>query len=1264
MTTSTLSTVQNRPQQPLPTAKELAPASQDRPQTSSEPHTLTHHSVAAQTHPKNLSSTASVSVGLKKALADKQDLMELGKKLNAIMTKLGPHPPPGAITSELKNTQMDIHPDSPYIPQSGSTVTLETYIKDSEWFLPTRSLQVSTLADAVLSRALQHPLGNFGGSLSWPRPLTEREQSTLLSGATNFVASRPNPSHMGGTSVGILEYLNSNQKLSEEAIKNPAKALETIISTPRAQALGQSLQAQLDGIATDSSANDYALAAINLMLDPDALTTPRRNKVAGFDLAQQSHWGEPVSKIRAELSSHLSRTGKTTPEMANVGAYLLLARKAPEFLAKDIPDSVTYGSGAWVSFAVAAASVEANAPGTVPNLSYAQVMTEAQTLGAQYKASTQQANKLALLDWAVVQGILPAKESEDYSAQEIELGRTTFNAQSSERIKGSRLANTEIPSRKEIALLKLKERFGAGVPFEEPLLEPKHPSTPSPYLLSVAARGPVYGHSLLDIAMGGQVMSNIEWKTSDPRIAAAIKDKSLVFDTNEVFNTKFSQAMDDTKESIAILIKHFISELPLPDRKNFEFGALEFRQEQIYKRGLTSTHVDKKPSLFVKTTVGSTQCAYEINTSEGKIKPISMGIYNHSDRLSGANTIKMEAFIPSTVANLTSRPPSSTGLPPNSFSSPRTQTIANVMVEHLDIDNEAVVRQATGSTRYEDALDAEKNVNNFFLDLIPLRSAIVNFSKGNYGAGALDLAFDIFGFATAAAGVSAKVLNVTSKAASTGAKILQASKIIGKPLIGEFNPFSVAGTLLEGGVKLTSKAIKTFSAASGSYDFLKAASRQYEIAAKGNLQIAGNSVETSAVLKEGKWYSYDAARSRPYGAHLNNFSPTVVARDGDIQHSDWFSSWFGNTSNPNFAQDFETARANALLTDNTGFNRGFSSQTPPNVSGYAASMSIDDIKKLAVASTCSAEQLGRLSQRIDFLEKLPQAYGTQLINAKLADAHNFNLGYTSGNPAVINGYSPSLTIPQLKELTLVPGRTPHEIGCLRKKIELDAIHISLGNSQRFSEEVTAAGGKMLHMPQGFYLNQVNPISVGECAALSNAMAYAIQEGKQHILIENFYTTVAHPEHVNTQKFKQNMTNFQATLRTDFHGGQTPYQATYSEIIADLADARASGSILIGNNKHGVTAGVVVNGSAKEWFYYDPNFGLASFQTKESLRNGLERIMNSGPASQMFKPDPRTLTYDVSAFDELHLISTVNSMNVLTLFNGLIKIPKTTPPTTP
>lgn len=1265
MTTSTLTTVQHRPQQPPPTAKDLAPTSQERPQTPSEPPTRTHQPVAAQPTAQNLSSSASVSIGLKKALAGKQDLMELGKKLNAIMTKLGVHPPRGAITTELKNTLMDIHPDSPYTPESGSTVTLETYIKDNKWFLPTRSSHINTLADAVLGRALQHPLGNFGGSLSWPLPLTASEQRTLLSGATNFGASRPNPPKMG-MSLGILEYLNSNQKLSEQAIQNPAKALEIIISTPRAQALGQSLQTQMGGIATDSSVNDYALAAINLMLDPDAVHTPQRNKVAGFDLAQQSHWGEPVSKIHAELSSHLSRTGKTTPEMAKVGAYLLLARKAPLLLAKDIPDSVTYGSAAWVSFAVAAASVEANAPGTVPNLSYAQIMTEAQTLGAQDKASTQQAKKAALLDWAVVQGVLPSKKTEDYSAQEVELARTTFNAQSSERIKGSRLANTEIPSRKEIALAKLTERFGAGVPFEEPLLVPKNPSPPSPYLFSVAARGPVYGHSLLDIAMGGQVMSNIDWKTSDPRIAAAIKGKSLAFDTNEVFNTKFSQAMDASKESIAILIKHFISELPLSDRKNFEFGALEFRQEKKYARGLSDTYVGKKPSLYVKTTLGSTHCAYEINTCEGKIKPISMGIYTNSSMISGANTLHMEAFTPTTAsaADLTSRSPSSTGLPPNSFSSPRTQILANVMVEHLDIDNETVVRQATGSTRYEDTLNAEKNVNEFFLDLVPLRSAIVNFSKGNFGAGTLDLAFDVFGFATAGAGVSAKVLNATSKAASAGAKALQAGKVIGKALLSEFNPFTVAGNVLEGGVKLVSKAINTFSAGSGSYDLLKAASRQYDVAAKGNLQVAGNTVETSAVLKEGKWYSYDVARSRPYGSPLQNFTPTVVAHGGDIQSSGWFSNWFGQTPNPNFERDFDAALLEASHTDSASFNRGFSSKTPPDIAGYTASMSIDAIKKLAVASSCSPEQLGRLSQRIDYLEKLPQAYGTQLTNAKLADAQHFNQGYTSGNPAVIDGYSSSLTITQIKELTLVPGRTPHAIGCLKKQIERKAIAINLENSRKFSEDVTSAGGTVTLMPQGYYLNQVNPISGGECAALSNAMAYAIQEGKQHTLIENFFTVMAHPEHANTQKFRQNLTHFQATLRTEFHGGQTTYKATYSDIISDLASAEKSESILIGNSRHGITAGVVVNGPDKEWFYYDPNFGLASFKTEESMRNGLERAMNSGTTSHLFKPNPGTRTYDVAAFNELYLINTVKSLNVFSLFAAPINIPKMTPPITP
>ena len=202
------------------------------------------------------------------------------------------------------------------------------------------------------------------------------------------------------------------------------------------------------------------------------------------------------------------------------------------------------------------------------------------------------------------------------------------------------------------------------------------------------------------------------------------------------------------------------------------------------------------------------------------------------------------------------------------------------------------------------------------------------------------------------------------------------------------------------------------------------------------------------------------------------------------------------------------------------------------------------------------------------------------------------------------------------------------------------------------------------MPQGYYLNQVNPISGGECAALSNAMAYAIQEGKQHTLIENFFTVMAHPEHANTQKFRQNLTHFQATLRTEFHGGQTTYKATYSDIISDLASAEKSESILIGNSRHGITAGVVVNGPDKEWFYYDPNFGLASFKTEESMRNGLERAMNSGTTSHLFKPNPGTLTYDVAAFNELYLINTVKSLNVFSLFAAPINIPKMTLPITP
>ncbi|MDP1200186.1 hypothetical protein, partial [Klebsiella pneumoniae] len=85
---------------------------------------------------------------------------------------------------------------------------------------------------------------------------------------------------------------------------------------------------------------DYVLAAIAVQMDHESQGLPQRNSVAGFDLAQPAHWGKPLSTVVARLAAHLADSGKTTAALANAGAYLLLARRAPEYLIKDMPANI------------------------------------------------------------------------------------------------------------------------------------------------------------------------------------------------------------------------------------------------------------------------------------------------------------------------------------------------------------------------------------------------------------------------------------------------------------------------------------------------------------------------------------------------------------------------------------------------------------------------------------------------------------------------------------------------------------------------------------------------------------------------------------------------------------------------------------------------------------------------------------------------------------------------------------------------------------
>lgn len=729
-------------------------------------------------------------------------------------------------------------------------------------------------ANSTVAKTSAPALGNFSGALSWPLPLAIESQREIA----NVISC--NSAHLPGLPLtdarqGALGYLLSDPSLSTLELQDPAAVLEQLAKTPRWIALGNALQTQLNGIPTPTSLNDYVLAAINIGLDLQALDSTARNTVAGFDLAGQAHWGQPPSTVVAALERHLIAQGKTTADSAKLGAHLLLARVAPEYLVKDIPAAVVYGSAAWASFTLAVAHLENEAPGSTARLSFAQVMAQAEGRSQPPAAS---ALKAALVDWAVVNGVVERQAEDAYTPDQIETIRQAFNQQQSERVTASRALDGALPSRREMALAELRARFGDQPFFEEKCLKAKRmPRT------SVSYAGE---YSMLDLVMAG-IEKRETWTTEDTRIPIQAFNSGAAFTAIESFKNTFDSVIGEHKKAHHTLIKHLIAQLPLEDRKNLELGKLTFFRQNTYKIGMdiipSTTLVDKGKTLTLKLerSVGSSTQVdlYEIDMAQGVIRKRNDSPYlvTPSTKQVANHNHVIEAFKPDDdkQAHLRNERPS-TQSTPQSFSSTRTDYIANAVVEAIDLDSDKVLNGARGITTVDQERASREAVHEFLLNLVPLRSAIVNFRDGNTAQGVYDLVVDVFGFLTAGLGVAGKLGKVVNTAATVGTKALQTAKILGAAAIGTINPLGGVGDLVAGAGKLLTKGahsalhgVRTLLGQAGQYDLLKAGTKQ--TVATGIFTFAGQPVEGAAILHKGRWHAFDTVTQSPYGPPRDNF---------------------------------------------------------------------------------------------------------------------------------------------------------------------------------------------------------------------------------------------------------------------------------------------------------------------------------------------------------------------------------------------------------
>ena len=816
---------------------------------------------------------------------------------------------PREVAAVLKSAPMNVAPGSaqhvPYILEPGKAVTLEAFMVENGLPLPTTQSELLALARTVAGRALQHPFGNFGGALSWPIPLSASEQQVLRATAIEQ-ASQASDSAQEPAAQGLLDYLNRHVQLSGAALEDPVKVLETLVTSSEGQALGRAAQAKLNGIATDTSVNDYTLAAIQLALDPESITTPGRNRVAGFDLAAPQYAFQPPSVVVEGLRQHLIDTERVSPALAQTAAHALLMRAAPQFLVKDIPDTVLYGSQAWANLCIA---VAAGGKGN----NFAEVMVNAAGLGAAPEA----AQRAALVDWGVANNLLDAKDDALYTQADIDKVHAAFMHQQATLQEGSALQDTVMPDRRQMAMDLLKQTFGDTVSFEDKVFSRLSDTFPPK---------PGKPYSMLDIVME-QVQMDSRWSIKKGTEGVDLKafvafTKSPAFNIQETFDKAFSVATDNHKQIKKLSVINALTNLSPEDKKNLSTGQLKYYQEKSYRIstlpfvGPTLFHTS--PKILVTAQNGSTLSKYEFDTEKGVIRNIGNRPVPRDPEYVADEVSKVEEFFPDidksktveglrTFASYLPFNPAltwvntdsykrdrldeeqpSTASAPYMFVNPRAHHIADSIVKALDLDNPAIRKAAAGTTSSEQRAEQTHTLRDAFLDLIPFRSAIVNFRDGNYSEGINDVAFDIFGFITAGFGAAAKAGRALSSTGSALGKALKVTKIMVPPLLKELNPLEGVGDVVMGAGKVlyeagttASNGLRTLKGTAGR-DALRAASNRYDAAALGTFKIDEQAVQGSAVQHNGQWYAYDALTQKPYGPPMTFSSSNTLIPQSPI----------------------------------------------------------------------------------------------------------------------------------------------------------------------------------------------------------------------------------------------------------------------------------------------------------------------------------------------------------------------------------------------
>ncbi|SEE43809.1 hypothetical protein [Pseudomonas costantinii] len=829
------------------------------------------------------------------ALVDAPDYLKEQASLHAYRYLNVPNPPSydvdAGLQSFLQSQQIRLDPDSGFHlnnqPMAGKSVNLLQFMTGNGWEHPANEDELDNLCRELFrSVEPRQRHGDFGGGLSWPVPLDAQMQQDIYNAVAYNSLKVPGFDKLK-LSQDAFGYLTQTVKWTEDELKNPRQAALHLLNSPAAKALGEALRNEFEGTG---SGDDWALSALQIGLDYHALLKPHeKNKVAGYDLSARENWGKPLSSVVKGLTEHLR---KTYGDNAPVAAYLLLSHHAPELLVNDIPDSVTYGSPAWVSLKSIVAKAEMRAPGLAVAKTYEQLLNEdLKPITAAEKEVEAQAGREGLIHWAVADGAIAKRSDNNYTDDEVERAGVLANERFDTLMNASQAQRASVPSRKELALSLLKEHLSktlGNIDLEKKFLMP-----------SVAERDLKGPYSILDIYLNPQ--QHTVWESNDPSINVGSLSHTLrsLPPVNELFEKNVTDFADGFKGALDVSVRQLISTLPADDRAALENGELKFYTKEAFTRTTTlhgetldfyTSEADEPngKSVLIETTYKGKKRVYEVSTQEGTLRlqedlaegvktglgtwqglPLSTGAFE-----SKSNVMITEVQAEGTEDKAKRRAKRDSSSPVPTFNSPRTQYIADTVANQMFTrsERENLIEAARGVTTFDTEVTVFEQIQAVTRALIPFASAIDSFQKGKIGQGLIFLAFDIFGFVVGGVGA----LNRISKVVKVGGSVGGKAGRLARGLLSAANPFAGGKAIVTRGLPLHISALGKGTFSWKIISTNRSVDRVYQGKPKDIVAgTEGGTGEVNVIAQQDpvteKWYRYDYKTNKRYGTPLDGF---------------------------------------------------------------------------------------------------------------------------------------------------------------------------------------------------------------------------------------------------------------------------------------------------------------------------------------------------------------------------------------------------------